>query len=129
MENPETKVTLPNGTEVQFGPPSVWDSVKFREQFGKNIEALGMEKLAIDAMSKEERDEYEDFRNRGTLWLVWRCACAGGYEGTEEAFWTSVPVTGGTFTKIVEVATSFFGEQQGSEMSSDSSGAASGGTS
>ncbi len=127
MENPETIITLPNGTEVRFGPPSVWDSVKFREKFGKNIEALGMEKIAVDAMPENERDEFEDFRNRGTLWLVWRCACAGGYDKDEESFWTSVPVTGGTFAKIVAVATSFFGEPRGSEMSSGSSGAGSGG--
>ncbi len=121
-KNPENTVTLPNGTEVAFGPPSVWDSVKFREKFDRNIEALGMEQVALDAMTPDERDDYDQFRQLATLWVVWRCAVAGGYDKDEETFWNAVPLTGGTFARIVEVATSFFGEQPASVMSPGSSG-------
>jgi len=120
-KNPETIITLPDGTAVTLRPPTVWDSVLFREQFGRNVEAIAMEKAAIAAMTPEEREEFDAFRNRAMLWLCWRCAASGGFEGTEEDFWKRVPMTGAHFTEIIGASTDFFGGLPEPETSPDSS--------
>ena len=121
-KNPEITITLPDDSAVTLRPPTVWDSVLFREQFGRNVEAIAMEEAALASMSESEREEFDAFRNRAMLWLCWRCAVAGGFDGTEEAFWNRVPMTGKHFTEIIGAATDFFGGLPEPETSPDSSG-------
>jgi len=97
-------VKLSNGLELRFAPLSVYDSVKFRERFGRNIEALGNELVTDDELDKME----------GMIFLAYRSATAGGYEGSEEDFQRAIPLVGDDLAKIMEAVTAFFGGPPGS---------------
>ncbi len=93
--------------EYRFASPTVWDSVLFRKHFGRNIEALGMEAAAVDALPESEREAHQAFQQEGMLWLVWRCAVAGGSDLSEEDFWSGIAIT--DMGRVIEVAAGFFG--------------------
>ena len=127
MTQDPASFTLPNGSVVKFASPTVWDSVLFREEFGKNIDALAMEPSAVAAMSKNEKEEHEAFTRRAHLWLVWRCAAAAGCDKPFDEFWKQVPLTGDVLPKMVERAAAFFGTPPEPVTLSGSSAQVSGG--
>ena len=129
MSAPETSkrvVTLTGGGEITLTPLSVWDATRFRARFGKNMEAMTPPAGELPPEGTPERQAHEAFKQEGFLFMIYRCAANAGYAGTEEEFWSAVPLVGDDLGKIMEAASDFFGGGRASESSPASSELASG---
>jgi hypothetical protein len=116
------KVTLTDGREITLTPLSVWDATRFRARFGKNFEAIHPPSGELPPEGTPERFEHEAFQQEAMLFIAYRCAVNAGYDGTEEEFWSSVPLVGDDLGKLLEASSGFFGGARGSESSPGSSG-------
>lgn len=114
---------------------------EFELEHGGNPEGLGaqvvQENLAqLDGETREAhlelRKKFRELRleldakksdlDRMSVWIAWKCASRGGFEGDFEQFLGVIPSTGGMLATVIAAATEAMTSSGGSSPSSESSG-------
>lgn len=109
---------LSNGLELRFSQLMVWDVMEYQAQFGEKIaeevaawEGKQTKAVEVDENGNERRPPTPS-EVRGTHYLIYCAAKRGGYKGSFEEFWGSVPVQ--DQARVTEAALPFLGKPEGS---------------